>query len=293
MYQKITDNVYHIHESLNAYCSLILGSESALLIDTGFGLGDIYTKVRGITGLPLKVVNTHGHIDHIQGNKQFHSIMLHKEDRLLYQTHSSLLKKIGLYLFNRKSIKGYGRKGLFSFFKKNNYNIKFISDGDIIDLGDNGIEVIHTPGHTKGSLCLLDKKSRILFSGDSFSSHIWLCLPESTSVKTFIESTKIVIKRQNEFDKVISSHSFAVFKASILIKIRDCAEHLSVENSRTYYTPLSGKALIYKEGFEGITKKYGFNNFDDFIAHLDEVSLEDISEIAFTSIVYKNHRTRS
>ena len=65
------DNIYHIWEPAGTASSLIIGKTKALLIDTGYGYGDLKSVVRSLTDLPLRVVNTHCHIDHAGGNYQF------------------------------------------------------------------------------------------------------------------------------------------------------------------------------------------------------------------------------
>ena len=65
------DNIYHIWEPAGTASSLILGKTRALLIDTGYGYGDLKSMVRSLTDLPLRVVNTHCHIDHAGGNYLF------------------------------------------------------------------------------------------------------------------------------------------------------------------------------------------------------------------------------
>jgi len=81
---KILDGVYHINEpiieSSTVCCTLIVGNRKALLIDTGYGIGDLKQLVKSITDLPIKVVNSHGHIDHVSGNHQFSEVYIHKED---------------------------------------------------------------------------------------------------------------------------------------------------------------------------------------------------------------------
>ena len=66
---KIKDNVYHIYDSVDAFYSLIVGTKYALLIDSGYGFSNVHDIVKTITDLPIMIVNTHGHIDHTQGNK--------------------------------------------------------------------------------------------------------------------------------------------------------------------------------------------------------------------------------
>lgn len=283
---RIRDNVFHIYESLGVFCTLILGSESALLIDTGFGFGDIYGAVLSITDLPIKVINTHGHIDHIQGNKFFGQVMLHPDDKAILRLYSSQIAKRVLYWGVRDTLDGDERKNVGLFFRRNRQRLLPVEDGAVIDLGDCSVEAIHTPGHTRGSLCLLDRKNRLLYSGDTLSSHVWLCLRESTNVKTYIESVEKVMRRSDEYDTILSSHSAAEFGTTILPKILHCAKNISVSASRVYDTHLVGKALLYCEGFDKVTERYGYASFEEFLAHTKEIDPKEIAEIEFTSIVY-------
>jgi glyoxylase-like metal-dependent hydrolase (beta-lactamase superfamily II) len=65
-----------------------------------------------------------------------------------------------------------------------------VSDGDVIDLGDRSLRVIHTPGHTPDCICLLDELSGILFGGDTINTGpIYAQLPDS-DVASFARSTR-------------------------------------------------------------------------------------------------------
>lgn len=283
---KINEHVYQLYESLGVFCSLVIGEKYALLIDTGYGFGDIVSRVRAITDLPLKVINTHGHVDHIQGNKCFDEVMLHEDDKKLIKFHSSLFVKMTMYLGAKKSLTAEERKQVSQFFKPNKQKLVYIQDGCKIDIGGNVLEVIHTPGHTHGSVCILDKKDRLLFSGDTISSHVWLFLKEGTDVATYCNSISKVIARKSEFDGIISGHSAAVFKTTLLEKVLHCAEHIDVAKSSPFPSSLVKDALIYCEDFEKLHDKYGWNSFVEFLQHASEVPLADLVDFEVTSIVY-------
>jgi glyoxylase-like metal-dependent hydrolase (beta-lactamase superfamily II) len=287
---KINDSIYHIYESLGVYCTLIVGSKAALLIDTGFGFGDILGKVKTITNLPIKVINTHGHVDHIQGNKFFDDIMIHKDDSKMIKFYSSFLLKLFIYIVEKKNLNFEEKKNTSKYFRKNIQKLKYVSDGYLIDLGDRVLEIIHMPGHTQGSICILDKKDRILFSGDSISNDIWLFQKESTKVNKFIESMSKVIKRRSEFDVIIFSHSPVMFKTTILDRILHCLRNIDVRKSEMYNTHLAGKALIYSEGFEKMQLKYGYKTYEEYRKHAHEIDQKDIADGEFVSIAYSKRK---
>ena len=78
--RQLADNVWLIDESGAVNMYLVTGQDSALLIDTGTGAGNLLECVRSITSLPLIVVNTHGHPDHAGSNYRFEKIFAHPED---------------------------------------------------------------------------------------------------------------------------------------------------------------------------------------------------------------------
>ena len=68
---EIAKDIYRLTSLENVFFDLIVGSERALLIDTGYGFGNVKGLIRSITDKPLIIANTHGHVDHTCGNYQF------------------------------------------------------------------------------------------------------------------------------------------------------------------------------------------------------------------------------
>ncbi len=129
----------------------IAGDESTkeiFIIDPG---GD-YKKIKKIIdtdGLkPLAVINTHGHGDHIGADGNFNlPVWIHRLDADFLQDPSKNLS------------------GNFGFLLKTKAASRLLEDGDVLNIGRYGLEVIHTPGHTPGSICL--KGDGIIFTGDT------------------------------------------------------------------------------------------------------------------------------
>jgi glyoxylase-like metal-dependent hydrolase (beta-lactamase superfamily II) len=160
---------------------LIVGDKRALLFDSGLGIGHIGSIVRRLTSLPVVVLNSHTHFDHVGGNWEFSTI---------YAVDSPFTRKNAAGHPNSYMLSNAGPGEAcpplppgFSFAK---YSIKpfpiahTVQDGEIIDLGGRPLEVLLTPGHTADALCLLDRKQKELFTGDTFyPDEIWLWWPET------------------------------------------------------------------------------------------------------------------
>jgi hydroxyacylglutathione hydrolase len=92
------------------------------------------------------------------------------------------------------------------FFSPGKDDITPVNEGYVFDLGGRKLTVIETPGHTPGSICLLDAENKLLFSGDDACPHVWLFLPESLPISTYVRSQKKLLARRADFEVVYSAH---------------------------------------------------------------------------------------
>jgi len=70
---------YQHWEQVHSY--LVIGAERAALIDTGLGVGNVKAVVSQLTDLPIQVITTHAHWDHIGGHRFFDTISIHHADK--------------------------------------------------------------------------------------------------------------------------------------------------------------------------------------------------------------------
>jgi glyoxylase-like metal-dependent hydrolase (beta-lactamase superfamily II) len=137
---------------VNCYILAPEDNSSAIIIDPGAEEDKIRRILAKHNLKPSFIINTHGHIDHIADDDKFGvPIYIHREDL-------ALLKNPELNLSNF----------LMSSYSVNS-KVETLEDKQDIELGPIQLEVIHTPGHTPGGICLLMKKpeNKILFTGDT------------------------------------------------------------------------------------------------------------------------------
>jgi glyoxylase-like metal-dependent hydrolase (beta-lactamase superfamily II) len=192
---EIMKDVYLLNDNNEATGYVVVGNEKAVLIDTMNGYENVKTIVESITDLPFVVVNTHGHCDHVGGNIFVKEAYIHPGDLPLAKEHIK-------YITESERYKNSPEKPVPAEWK-------FILPGDVVDLGDNKLEVYGVPGHTKGCICLLDRKHRILFSGDGIIPHIWMQLDESLPLQELINSIQKLDKIKGEYDMILAGHSRA------------------------------------------------------------------------------------
>ena len=185
---------------------LVGGEKRCLLIDTGWGVGDLRTLAASLAPLPLIVVNSHGHPDHTFGNGEFAEVHIHEDDQPFVNRPPSTE--------GRKSImENHLPKPLPPDFDFDTWATSVagslipLQHGHIFDLGNRSLEVISVPGHTPGSICLLDRGSRFLFTGDSvLSGPIWLHLDESLPLPKFHRNLQRLQGFADEFDYIFPAH---------------------------------------------------------------------------------------
>jgi len=211
--RSITKDVWGIGEFKHpeeVISYLIVGNKEALLFDTGMGIENIKTVVKKITKLPVKVINSHTHFDHIGNNYRFEDVMVF--DHIFSLT-------------NAKS--GFKKYKVHSFGW-----IKKICDSEIVELNPYRFEVIHTPGHSPDSICLYEKEKGWLFSGDTlYEGPLYLHLSESNK-KSFVESIKKIILLPF-LTHIFPSHNSFSFPLSALIKIYEKKKEIVDKNSKT------------------------------------------------------------
>ena len=226
--EKINESTWRINEFNLVNAFLLEGKKNSALIDTGCGIGEIDKCVKEITDKMLYVLLTHSHPDHAGGVYHFKSLPIYMN------SDDDSLKLWGMRTdngFRRMYIETRGPRlydgeirNLYSLLPNDNpdctsFDYINIDDGSIIDLGERTLECIHTPGHTDGSICFLDRKNRLLFSGDTINRSIILMRQPDNStqlIKIFHDSLLKIWRHEKEFDSLIIGHGNPILEKSII-----------------------------------------------------------------------------
>ncbi|CAF3727336.1 unnamed protein product [Adineta steineri] len=242
---------YHCEEVISY---LIVGSEKSLLIDTGMGIGNIEIVINELSSLPLIVINTHTHHDHIGDNWRFEQSLIGIQCEFSKKNDDDLINEAQNEMENDMFREEYFPKD----FDRKSYRIKqfqimkYISDGDTIDLGnERKIIVIFTPGHTPDSLSLLDIQERLLFVGDQFYlGPIFLYRPE-TNLTDYIESLEklVCVMKNHKIDLIVPSHNTPNVDPHFFIMALDAIRKV-----------VAGK-VIAKKTDDDLYNKYDFDDF--------------------------------
>ncbi len=174
---------------------LLAGTEKALLIDSGMNVHNARDIAAELTGLPVFLLNTHADMDHIGSNEQFETFWMHPAEEAVY----------------RRS----GKPG----------TIRPVREGDVIDLGQRELRIIELPGHTPGSIAVLDAANRVLISGDPIQRHGRIFMFGShRNMADYIRSLEHLETYLPLFDEIWPSHADIPIPTSTIRELRDGAQ---------------------------------------------------------------------
>lgn len=255
--KQINENCWRIASPLGVFMDLIIGSERALLWDTGYGMGDLKKMVREITDLPLYIVNSHGHVDHACGNYQFEEpIYIHPEDMELCRRHNDRLQRMLAVEMARTMLPEFNSKVLGGEIDTERYcgyscgNLLPVTEGHVFDLGGVHLKVIELSGHTKGSIGLLYEERNMLYVGDALNDSLWLFLPEAADLSIYTATIRKAIDLKP--DCMVLSHREIPADTSELKYYLELACNIDYENGIPFSAPLVPGAtamLCCRRGF--------------------------------------------
>lgn len=217
----------------SVYMYLLEGTQKALLIDTGMGQIALDEIVRELTGLPVEVLNTHGHLDHIGGNGLFDRVHMSRLEQGVYGLHSSE------ELWNKHS--AYP-------MPKMRDNVEWFDGEPTLDLGGRPLEIILTPGHTLGSVCVLDAERRWLFTGDTCcKASVLLMLDYCTTVEEYRQSVEKLWRRRSDYTLTWPAHHAKPVVPEILVQFQEaCDQLLEQKQEGVSQTTGFGESYIYR-----------------------------------------------
>ena len=239
--------IYEPHQAEETISYLIVGEKQALLFDTGMGIGDIRKVTRELTHLPVIVLNSHTHDDHVGGNWQFETVYGMDTDFTRTNAKGSrqdAQDELGPGMICGDLPKGFDAK---SYATRPWKISRFLHDHDRIDLGGRTLEILSTPGHTPDAISVLDRERGLLFSGDTYyPAPIWLFRPE-TNLDDYLASVKRLVALAPQLKLVLGAHNVPFAPPAVLATVLTAIE--TVRAGKVRGEPQDdGKALYRSDG---------------------------------------------
>jgi glyoxylase-like metal-dependent hydrolase (beta-lactamase superfamily II) len=244
---EVKDSIFAIYEPYQwqeVISYLIIGKEFALLFDTGNGIGNIKAVVERITTLPIRVLNSHSHFDHVGGNADFEFIYGMDTEftrgRKKGRTQEQVEAEVSPQALCRPLPDGV---------KAEEHHIRayevdeIVGEGYTIDMGNRKLKIISIPGHTPDAIGLLDEANGFLWTGDTFyKGPIWL-FAEETDLPAYRKSIARLASLAPSLHDVFPAHNTPLAEPTLLVDL-DKALHdidngtvkgtLNKDNRRVY-----------------------------------------------------------
>jgi glyoxylase-like metal-dependent hydrolase (beta-lactamase superfamily II) len=227
---EVEPGVFSIDEPLHfewVKSFLIVGSDRAALIDTGCGVGNIKKVVDDITSLPVTVINSHAHWDHVGGNHLFADIAIHQAEA------ADLEEGISRERMSRNLATDLLKGPLPEGLDPDNAPIPpskattILHGGEQFDLGGVTLEVIYAPGHSPGGIVLLDRERGILFSTDVAYMAPMYCYSIGTDFERYRQSMRTLAALAPSLRVVYGAHNETPFAPELLVRMSEAFEDVA------------------------------------------------------------------
>ena len=219
---QLNENTYRVEDDRVRYF-IIEGTEKTLMIDSSMNNPNAIDAAKKVTNKPIELINTHADRDHIAGNIAFEKVSMQPAEEENYRKNGGQCTII--------PVKG----------------------GDIINPGNRPLEIIDMPGHTPGSIGILDINNRVLYSGDSVQSGIIFMFGQYRNLETYIDSMKKLREYEDRFDIIYPCHDMCPVYPDLIPKLIEGAEQILKRYQELIHTtPADLIALC--EALEALTK---------------------------------------
>ena len=253
----VADGIYAIYEPgqfEEVISFLILGQDRALMFDTGLGIGDMRRVVNQLTTLPVIVLNSHTHYDHIGSNFQFKTIYALDTAYTLERSRGSEPAAVAEFLSEGWVWKDLPEGFDIAAFRSRPFAIsKIVGEGDVIDLGGRSLEILWTPGHAPDSICLIDRANRLLLTGDTFYlAPLYTHIPAS-SFDDYVRSAERLAGLAGNIDFALTSHNVPVVESRYMTALGAAFADIKSGKAKDY-TISDGNYEYRFDGFSVIVK---------------------------------------
>lgn len=234
--QKLSEHIFRISEMNLVSSFLIVGEKSAILIDCGAGVSEIMPEIRKITALPVTLVASHAHVDHIGGAKEFGRMHIHFADLPLVAYSNSYKQRVDFFkkhnvLNEVKEING----GKLIKYKSYLFTFPFRS-GKTFRLGGVTVEAIRTPGHSSGSCIFRIQEDKMILVGDNFIPYLLLQYDFGSSLKKWVKGCEKLLEISDGYTLYGSHGRNAVSRDALMWQYKTAKEIVaSTKRNDSFY----------------------------------------------------------
>lgn len=264
---RVSATTTQITETDNVRMFLVEGTEKAMLVDAGRGVGDLRALVESLTTLPIEMFITHWHWDHIGSAAAFDPVYISERERandgritidaVTDEFVDSPRSFVTDWLDDGNEFPDSFDPDSFDILPVPASAVTPITPGTDLSLGDRSLTVLHLPGHTPGHFGLLDRENGILYGGDIIHMDRGLYLHfETGDVRACLESFELLteLHDDNAFDTLVTGHNDPITaeELSIVKSFRDGLREIR-DDTREYTVVSTGYGDARQYEIEGST----------------------------------------
>lgn len=216
---EVEPGIWQLTDVLDDRAYLVVGKRAAVLVDTCAGYGNIAEAVRKICDLPITVVLTHSHYDHVGGAFFFDEVRICAEDDGRWDAEKALAERAYPQLLEQGT---FAEAVPFGPRDGARPHVRHVAEGDVFDLGGVTVEAVALPAHTPGSMGYLVRERRVLLSGDAVTPIMCLFFPQSLGIN--VHRATLAKMADLQFDRLYTGHHDVAFAREELASFDACAE---------------------------------------------------------------------
>lgn len=206
---QVLPDVWHIADCMGVCMTLITGRERALLVDAGYGMENVEAFVRTMTDLPLTVLMSHAHHDHILGARWF------AESRMLRAD----VRDFSLYTSRKQRQRVMEQAAAKGITPPADYLTAPIPvprgiEPCVLELGGLTARIMACPGHTPGSAVVFVPQRQLLLTADNWNPCTWLFFEQALPVEQYRANLRRLLHLP--FAHVLCSHQPALYERAAL-----------------------------------------------------------------------------
>ncbi|MBQ8830104.1 MAG: MBL fold metallo-hydrolase [Oscillospiraceae bacterium] len=212
-HERVNEHITRIFDISKTIIYLVEGTERALVIDTGSGIGDLKAYIETLTELPITVCVTHGHVDHVSGAGWFDEVYLNEKDWALAREHAvNEIKRGYTASVIGDKVDEIGEEHYSPDCKK----FLPMEDGHVFDLGGITVEMLDAKGHTQGMMCPLVREDRVIVFGDACNTATFMFGDVCTTILEYTKTLDYLKSKEHLWDRVLLSHGPGDIPKSVL-----------------------------------------------------------------------------
>jgi glyoxylase-like metal-dependent hydrolase (beta-lactamase superfamily II) len=241
----------------NVKSFLVIGNDQAMLVDTGTGVGNIKQVVDGLTNLPVLLVNSHGHWDHVGGDWRFDRIWIHEAEA------DDLRAGVSNQRMRRFVAPARFTSGVPDWIDIDTITIpgaepeRTLSGGERIDIGGREFLVVITPGHSPGGITLVEESTGIALVGDAVYAGALYGHLDHSDPRVYRDTLKRLADLASSLTAIYPCHDNYPLEPSFLIEVHEGYELVwngrkpdSIQDGVEHYE-FDRFSVLLREGWRG------------------------------------------